>query len=619
MSVEIKFNTEDALGSRLVDQARDVIIIGSSAYGEARAAQAAAASGNTGDGVATRKLSYAADSGFTITTVDSGGTNINAVDLDLAVAAAVTPTVTAADLQVKIRAALGASGTEVVTWDDTNKRFKISDADLVSITFAAPGAGTDLISRFGFVTGKMDAVNNIVYGAILGDAHCGDDTKDETWSFECIAASADSGTFSAEGSVSGEQSAQLTVGTAYASDNSEIADVHIADGAADFVVGDIFTLITYASKINVLTPLASVSQYRTAFGEIRSGAVLTLKDVAFRADDYGLAMVIASLGGVGVGQVYFLSAKAHGYSRAVEPTNVMYDASIVVMKTHYNPKIVLHESQTEADQIDLAQACFDESGPVNMKPTFGVFSYGINGSQTNHTARAKAIDDGVTRGTNTMGIVPYALVSPGSAGALDENNVLHATVQRAISCIYAFRSLEADPAMPLHEELEIGGFGGLSGPWSAAEHSALNAGGVTTLKAKAGSRIVIHQAVTCVNLQGNGQSVYQSWRHESVVWAALYLLEVTRDFFQEAPYNRAKNTSGLRENAVLDLIAKHKLLETVTWPSSRGAGVIQNVDDYADSYAVETSDTDVTKWDIAVPAQVVSPLIDKEVTISLIL
>jgi len=61
----------------------------------------------------------------------------------------------------------------------------------------------------------------------------------ETWTLTCTAAATDGGTFSVSGSVSGAQ-ADATVGIAY--DNGLIAFT-INDGAADFIVGDVFTVL----------------------------------------------------------------------------------------------------------------------------------------------------------------------------------------------------------------------------------------------------------------------------------------------------------------------------------------------------------------------------------------
>lgn len=60
----------------------------------------------------------------------------------------------------------------------------------------------------------------------------------ETWTLACTAAAVDGGTFSVTGSVSGAQAA-ATVGTAY--DNG-LLKFTIADGATDFIVGDVFTV-----------------------------------------------------------------------------------------------------------------------------------------------------------------------------------------------------------------------------------------------------------------------------------------------------------------------------------------------------------------------------------------
>lgn len=623
MTVTVKFNTDDALANLAFNQTRHLILETSTAYGDAIAEAVLAAAGNTGDGAITRKFTYALNDGFTITTKDSvGGTNINAVDLDLAAAVAATPAAVAADLQVKIRAAAGATGTEVVEWNSTEERFEISDADLGSVEFAAPVAGLDVTEQLGFKTAVMDAVNNKVYGFPIGPAQCGSATKSETWTFECTAAAGDSGTFTVTGSLSGEQAAKLTVGTGYSSAGSEIYDVHIADGAVDWAVGDIVTMITHASKINVLTPLTSLADFKSpfkGFGEIKSGPVLSLNNATFNADDYAQAMFIAALGSK-IPLAYILSAKAHGYARSTEPSNAEYDAANLKLKEFSIPKVMIHESLTQADQIDLAQLAFDECGPTNMRPSFALFGFGINGTQTNYTDRAKAIDDGVTRGTNTSGMTPYALIAPGDEGALDENGVLHATIQRAIAVsVGVMRCLEPDPAMPLHEELELGGFGGLQGPWDPAEHSALNAAGVTTLKSKGGARIVIHQFRTCVNLQSNGPKIYSSWTHESVVWSSLYIMEVLRDLYSQSPYGRTKHTEEVRVNMRLDGLAELRKAEKVEWSTSRGAGVIQNVDDYAASFTVERSDTSAVKAEVRAVISPVSPLIDTDVTISLIL
>lgn len=72
-------------------------------------------------------------------------------------------------------------------------------------------------------------------------------TVTETWTIQCTAAAANGGTFSVTGSVSGAQ-ASATVGVAY---SNSLIGFKIADGTVDFVVGDTFTVKTYASTLPV--------------------------------------------------------------------------------------------------------------------------------------------------------------------------------------------------------------------------------------------------------------------------------------------------------------------------------------------------------------------------------
>lgn len=76
-------------------------------------------------------------------------------------------------------------------------------------------------------------------------------TKTETWTLTCIHAAANSGLFSVVGSVTGSRGV-ATVGSTYTSNsivpsNSEIQFL-INDGAADFIVGDSFTIPTVAAN-----------------------------------------------------------------------------------------------------------------------------------------------------------------------------------------------------------------------------------------------------------------------------------------------------------------------------------------------------------------------------------
>lgn len=82
----------------------------------------------------------------------------------------------------------------------------------------------------------------------------------ETWTLTCTAAAANGGTFSVTGSVSGAKAA-ATVGTAY--DNGLLAFT-LTDGAADFVVGDTFTVPVAQGAASAANAQWEVLRYDTA-------------------------------------------------------------------------------------------------------------------------------------------------------------------------------------------------------------------------------------------------------------------------------------------------------------------------------------------------------------------
>jgi hypothetical protein len=65
----------------------------------------------------------------------------------------------------------------------------------------------------------------------------------ENWSIICTSETADGGTFTVAGDISGPQTAQATVDSLYTSDNGEISFT-IQDGSVDFKPGDTFTFFT---------------------------------------------------------------------------------------------------------------------------------------------------------------------------------------------------------------------------------------------------------------------------------------------------------------------------------------------------------------------------------------
>lgn len=91
------------------------------------------------------------------------------------------------------------------------------------------------LTGVGFVTSKsyVGAGSGTITSII-----CTSTAVSETWTLTCIAAAANSGTFSVVGSVSGSQ-ANLTVGVNYTNPRISLL---VSDGPVDFQVGDVFTV-----------------------------------------------------------------------------------------------------------------------------------------------------------------------------------------------------------------------------------------------------------------------------------------------------------------------------------------------------------------------------------------
>lgn len=412
--------------------------------------------------------------------------------------------------------------------------------------------------------------NGTVTGVGVGQAAA----KDETWEIECITQAANGGTFKVTGSISGVQTAQAVVGGAYNSDGGEL-QFTINDGAVDFVVGDKFTITTRATRINRPTSISSLADFADTFGAITNGANITLAGVAFKSEDRARAMVIAALRNGAPGGLYVVSAKAHGVSRTVAPTNNEYQAAINATMP-FGTKILVHESLVQADQISLAQFAFDQSSPEVGKFTFAFFALGTAQALGNYTARALAIDGGVSRGANTDEPTPYALISP---APLDEFGIVsNASAIAGAVAVACYRAGESDPAMPI-TNFEPLGFGGLEKEWTdgtTSEHDQLNDAGVSTLKTR-GARIIIHRVVTCIQNSSAQAKQYAAWHDEPSVWINFYLREDILNILRGAPYNRTKNTAEIRTEMESDVRARLRLMEAVRWPSSSGAGIIENV------------------------------------------
>jgi len=86
--------------------------------------------------------------------------------------------------------------------------------------------------------------------------------RSEVWTLTCTAAAANGGTFSVVGSVHGTQ-ADATVGVAY---ENGVLGFLISDGAADFIVGDVFT-IPYIAHSYKLLPI-TLSDVNGLYGEL---------------------------------------------------------------------------------------------------------------------------------------------------------------------------------------------------------------------------------------------------------------------------------------------------------------------------------------------------------------
>jgi hypothetical protein len=269
----------------------------------------------------------------------------------------------------------------------------------------------------------------------------------------------------------------------------------------------------------------------------------------------------------------------------VAPTNNEYQAAIDACMP-WGTKILVHESLASADQIDLAQFAFDQSSPEVAKFTFAFFALGSAEALANYTGRAAAIDGGVSRGANTDNPTPYALVAP---APLDEDG--HASDTTAIAAAVAvacMRAGESDPAMPI-TNLELRGFGGLEKEWTdgaTSEQDQLNDAGVSTLKTR-GSRILIHRVVSCIQNSTAQAKQYAAWHDEPGVWIDFFVKEDILRVLTSSPYDRTKNTAEIRDLMEGDIRARLRRMETVSWPTSRGAGVVENTAEHEAEVAMD--------------------------------
>lgn len=411
--------------------------------------------------------------------------------------------------------------------------------------------------------------NGLITAVSVGQAAA----KDESFEIECITAAVNGGTFKVTGSVSGLQTANAVVGAPYTTDGGELTFT-IGDGSVDFIVTDKMTIATHATRINKPVSISSLSDFDLIYGAITSGANITLAGVAFKSDDRARAMVIAALRNGAPGGLFIVSVKAHGATRAVAPTTGEYLVGIMACAA-FGTKLMIHESLVQADQISLAQFAFDQSAPETAKFTYAFFALGSGQALGAYTTRSAAIDGGVSRGVNTDDPTPFSLVSP---AALDENGIVsNASALAVMTAVACMRAGESDPAMPI-VNLELGGFGGLEREWldgSTSEHDQLNDGGVSSLKTR-GSRILIHRVVSTIQNTTAQAKQYAAWHDEPGVWINFYIKEDLLRLLTSSPFDRTKNTAeirGLMQGAVR---ARLRLFETIKWPTSSGAGVLEN-------------------------------------------
>lgn len=168
----------------------------------------------------------------------------------------------------------GKKRSDWVKWVE-EKDHSIDTGVLVTGQNLAQGTVCGIITKDTPTTGTADVGNT-------GDGTCGSVTagpnaKLGTYTLTCTAAAADSGTFAVK-APDGSALPDATVGAAYS--NSQI-NFTLADGATDFVVGDIFTIEVAAGsgKYTQLAP-AAVDGSQVAAAIILNDVDATAGDVS---------------------------------------------------------------------------------------------------------------------------------------------------------------------------------------------------------------------------------------------------------------------------------------------------------------------------------------------------
>lgn len=160
-------------------------------------------------------------------------------------------------------------------------------------------AGTRVLGTSGTATQSYQGTGNGALSALV----VGAGAVGEVFTVKLITAAANAGTFSVAGSVSGAQP-NATVGVAY--DSGEIAFL-ISDGAADFVVGDTFTITVTAPAVYGVTTGPAKVAVTNAVGDLAAAGtvevtVATMGQVnrAILEDNLGRVLTAAEIAGFSV-------------------------------------------------------------------------------------------------------------------------------------------------------------------------------------------------------------------------------------------------------------------------------------------------------------------------------